>query len=166
MAGKNFRDLFRIDKHTLDLGPLVGSSHPALQAHIRAPARRRAGQHGCQVTGSETHQRVDFIEGRGRPVSPTSPSATGSPVPGRTTSTIRFSLTTHAGIGIAILIRCFKRRLCRYRRSHRPGGSKTPRLAYFLAQRGKTRRRQETRPRRMEDRSLPDSAAASSMTFR
>ena len=51
-------DLRRIDEHPLDLGPLVGASHPALQPHIGAAARRPPGEHGREVAGPEAHERI------------------------------------------------------------------------------------------------------------
>ena len=45
-------------EHAAHLGGMVRPAHPALDAHVGAPCRAGAGQHGRQVAGTEAHQRV------------------------------------------------------------------------------------------------------------
>ena len=84
-------DLRGVDEHALDLGRLIGASHPALDAHIgsaawETPSARKLDRR--QVAGAEANQRiVRDCAASVTTTSPTSPVATGSPVPGRTIST-------------------------------------------------------------------------------
>ena len=65
MALDDRRDLGRMDKHALDLGRLIRTPHPSLDAQIRAPARRNARKDGGQIAGAESNQRVvDILEER------------------------------------------------------------------------------------------------------
>src|SRR5271168_3294901 len=101
MALANLRDLLGPDEHALDLGGLVGAAHPALDAHVGAPARARARQRRGEIAKREPDPGMTRI-------APTSPSATGSPVPGLTISRIKSSLTTmptRAGVSNATMPR-------------------------------------------------------------
>jgi hypothetical protein len=89
----DFGDLARVHEHAAHLGGLVGAPHPALDARVGAARWGRAGQHGRQVAGAKADERVVGVE-RGDHQFPTSPSGTGSPVPGRTISTITPSSST------------------------------------------------------------------------
>ena len=82
MTRHHLRDLARVHEHAPDLGGLVGPAHPALDADVGA-ARGRARQHRREVAGAEADQRISGFSVV-TTTSPTSPSATGSPVPGRT----------------------------------------------------------------------------------
>src|SRR6478736_32728 len=93
MALADLGDLLGADAHALDLGGLVGAAHPALDAHVGAPAGLVPG------SASVTSPRASRIQGgcgssEVTTISPTSPGATGSPVPGLTISRIRSSFTT------------------------------------------------------------------------
>src|SRR5690606_25232877 len=55
-------DLFGVDEHALDLGALVGATHPAPDAPVGAPARARLVDEGRKVAGAETDERVGGIE--------------------------------------------------------------------------------------------------------
>ena len=54
--------LARVHKHALDLGGLIGATHPAFDAGRRAAAGTMAGQHRRQVSGAETDQGVVRVE--------------------------------------------------------------------------------------------------------
>ena len=62
MALDDRRHLRRMHEHALDLRRLVGAAHPALDAHVGAAARRRAGQQRRQVAGAEADQRIVGVE--------------------------------------------------------------------------------------------------------
>src|SRR3546814_7648511 len=53
MAGRNLRDLARGDEHALDLGGLVGATHPAADAAVGAAAgadsRHRSEEHTSEL---------------------------------------------------------------------------------------------------------------------
>ena len=51
-------------EHSLDLGGLVRTTHPTLDAHVRSPAGRSAGQNGGQVAGAEAYQRIVDVRER------------------------------------------------------------------------------------------------------
>ena len=56
------RHLLGMHEEAAHLGGLVGAAHPALDAHVRAPAGARARQHRRQVAGGEAHQRIVVVE--------------------------------------------------------------------------------------------------------
>ena len=62
MALGDLGDLLGMHEHALDLGRLVGAAEPALDAHVGAPARARAGQHGRQVAGRQPDHRIVAVE--------------------------------------------------------------------------------------------------------
>ena len=49
-------------EHTAHLGGLIGTSHPALDAQVRAPAGACTVHDGGQITGGETNQRIVRIQ--------------------------------------------------------------------------------------------------------
>src|SRR6478609_1852951 len=93
MALADLGDLLGADEHALDLGGLVGAAHPALDAHVGAPAGAGPGQCRGEVAESEPDPGMVRVE-RGHDDLAESPGATGSPVPGLTISMIRSSFTT------------------------------------------------------------------------
>ena len=93
MAFDHLVDLRRMHEHALDFRGLVGAPHPALDAHVGAAARadaRRPRRTDRRWRNGSTDIRVHNVV---TTTSPTSPSATGSPVPGRRISTMTPSST-------------------------------------------------------------------------
>ena len=58
MALGDLGDLLGMHEHALDLGGLVGAAHPALDAHVGAPAGRSARQHRREIAGREPDHRI------------------------------------------------------------------------------------------------------------
>ncbi len=95
MAGDDRGDLRRVDEQAFHLRRLIGAAHPTLDAQVRAAARARAGQappkdRRCRNGSADSRCSKSVVT----TTSPTSPGATGSPVPGRTISTSTPSSTT------------------------------------------------------------------------
>jgi hypothetical protein len=92
---KAFHDgvhLARMHKHTAHLGRPIRTPHPALDARVGA-ARGHAPGSTAEVARAKTDQRVVGVE-RGDHQLAHLASGTGSPVPGRTISTITPSSST------------------------------------------------------------------------
>ncbi|MNT14120.1 hypothetical protein D3C72_1491130 [compost metagenome] len=64
VAARDFMHLRWMHEHGAHLGGLIGASHPAFDARIRAPARRlrRIDQHGRQIARGKADQRIVGIE--------------------------------------------------------------------------------------------------------
>ena len=101
----------------LHLGGLVGAAEPALDARVGAAAGDVPGSTAERSPVREADQRIVGVVQRVTTTSPTSPVATGSPVPGRTIST-QHVFVEHQ----ALARRRSRRRRCRGRRSRTPAG--------------------------------------------
>ena len=64
VAAQHLGDLVGMHEEAAHLGRLVRAPHPAPDAHVRAAAGARVGQHGRKIAGAESDQRVIAIEGR------------------------------------------------------------------------------------------------------
>ena len=71
---------------------------PLIRVLVR-PQGETARQNRRQVASAEPDHRIGGVEARSPPLRRPRPSGTGSPVPGRTISTMRFSLTIMPGCG-------------------------------------------------------------------
>ena len=88
----NAVDLFGAHEHAFDLRGLIGAAHPSLDPQIGASAHLPRDE--CrQVAERKPDQRIIRIERCHNDLADLAAS-TGSPVPGRTISTMRFSFTT------------------------------------------------------------------------
>ena len=63
MAANDFPDLIGGYEHRAHFGTLVGTAHPALDAHVCAAAGTRPFEHRREVSRAETDQRIVLVEG-------------------------------------------------------------------------------------------------------